>query len=312
MRSRESKIDNLKCFAMYLVILGHSIQSINLNYNENILYRIIYSFHMPLFIFLSGFTTYKSKEDLNLFFIVKKIKSLLIPFISWALFSSFIVYKFNLIKNLYNILDILYNPDKGLWFLWSLFFINIFYYVSKKITNKISFLFIIYLFFLFLIYFFKLDNKFELKQTTFLIPFFIFGYLTKKHEEKIRQFINTKYLFLISFSFYSIIYVLFKNKTFDFYSLFILKNISAIIGCLFFYSLFSGLNIKSNFLQNIGKITIGIYAVHFYILNFLYNKIFGQDVYLLIYLPIVILFISYYISRILKRIKIFSFLFLGQ
>lgn len=50
--NRILQIDVLKGFAILLVVLGHAIYE---TYSENnIVFRMIYSFHMPLFMFLSG------------------------------------------------------------------------------------------------------------------------------------------------------------------------------------------------------------------------------------------------------------------
>ena len=49
-------LDALKCFAMFLVIWGHVIQYGVTDYLENDIHIGIYSFHMPLFFFLSGIT----------------------------------------------------------------------------------------------------------------------------------------------------------------------------------------------------------------------------------------------------------------
>lgn len=52
-------IDFLKLFAIFLVVLGHVILFMGLKQNEvmheNTLYSFIYSFHMPLFMTISGF-----------------------------------------------------------------------------------------------------------------------------------------------------------------------------------------------------------------------------------------------------------------
>lgn len=50
-------IDNLRGFLILLVILGHCIQNTNSNYQSDILFCYIYSFHMPLFIFVSGYVS---------------------------------------------------------------------------------------------------------------------------------------------------------------------------------------------------------------------------------------------------------------
>lgn len=53
-------LDLLKCFAIFLVIWGHSIQYFKSTaYFDEPIYRIIYSFHMPLFMALSGYFSEK-------------------------------------------------------------------------------------------------------------------------------------------------------------------------------------------------------------------------------------------------------------
>ena len=61
MKERIHKFDNLRFLLMFLVVLGHllEIQPSSMGLQ---LYRIIYSFHMPLFVFLSG---YFAKYDRN-------------------------------------------------------------------------------------------------------------------------------------------------------------------------------------------------------------------------------------------------------
>ena len=54
-KERDITIDLLKFIAIILVIIGHIMVSFYPeNYNENILFKICYSFHMPLFIFVGG------------------------------------------------------------------------------------------------------------------------------------------------------------------------------------------------------------------------------------------------------------------
>lgn len=56
MKTRLAWGDQLKCFAMFLVLWGHAIQHLSpAAYSENPMYIFIYSFHMPLFMMVSGF-----------------------------------------------------------------------------------------------------------------------------------------------------------------------------------------------------------------------------------------------------------------
>src|SRR6478735_3308217 len=82
-----SQLDALKGFAILLVVLGHSTQTYaaNGNFDNNFLFRIIYSFHMPLFMFLSGAVAAYSLRPMNWDFIKRKFYMLVIPFVAWYL-----------------------------------------------------------------------------------------------------------------------------------------------------------------------------------------------------------------------------------
>ncbi len=57
------KFDNARFFLMFFVILGHFLEITKGYGNNTILYHIIYSFHMPAFIFISGyFAKYQPKK----------------------------------------------------------------------------------------------------------------------------------------------------------------------------------------------------------------------------------------------------------
>lgn len=78
--------DALKVFAIYLVILGHCISwGQSGNGEENVIYRIIYSFHMPLFMMISGYFS-NSSIRLDFYpFIKKKFSAFIYPCIAWGL-----------------------------------------------------------------------------------------------------------------------------------------------------------------------------------------------------------------------------------
>ena len=62
---RDVVIDVLKGIAVLAVLLGHAIQrGLVVDYYDNIMFKVIYSFHMPLFMLLSGYSLYKYTKKL--------------------------------------------------------------------------------------------------------------------------------------------------------------------------------------------------------------------------------------------------------
>mgnify|MGYP003303947255 CR=1 FL=1 len=55
MKPRLYRFDNLKFLLMFLVVFGHVLEFVPGYGNTSDIYRVIYSFHMPAFIFISGY-----------------------------------------------------------------------------------------------------------------------------------------------------------------------------------------------------------------------------------------------------------------
>ena len=117
--SRIVYLDSLRGFAILLVIIGHLIQ---FNYKsgiENHIFNLIYSFHMPLFFFISGLCTNFVKETSTLRELFnygyKKFYQLIIPSIVWTI----VVPLFFSCK--YTVSNISINTISGYWFLNTLF-----------------------------------------------------------------------------------------------------------------------------------------------------------------------------------------------
>lgn len=119
--NRISYIDQLKGITIFLVVLGHLIEH-NAGRN-NFLWTFIYSFHMPLFMFISGYlanVTFKI-DHLNfsniVLFIGKKSRTLLLPFLSWGVLIPYFVLQNSNNKLGTYIYDYIYHWGEGLWFL---------------------------------------------------------------------------------------------------------------------------------------------------------------------------------------------------
>lgn len=90
---RNIKIDLFKGVAISLVLIGHSIQGActieNSDCFENIFFKTIYSFHVPLFMLISGYLFYYShkKAKSTLPILKKRILSFLPPILTFNNYS---------------------------------------------------------------------------------------------------------------------------------------------------------------------------------------------------------------------------------
>ena len=80
MKQRDLGLDLVKLLAIYFVVLGHVVMFVEKkSISQNWLYTFIYSFHMPLFMTISGYFA-KSSLKRELFpFIKGKFKQLILP-----------------------------------------------------------------------------------------------------------------------------------------------------------------------------------------------------------------------------------------
>ncbi|MEH7250766.1 acyltransferase [Neobacillus niacini] len=132
-------IDTCKGIGIILVIIGHTPIDPTAR-------SIIYAFHMPLFFFISGYffseDRYKNLKEIT----ISKFKSLMIPYISFSIISVFLLRFFfdqpialrvfleQMIISKRNSISY----DDPIWFLTSLFTIEILFYLLAKLSKNIN------------------------------------------------------------------------------------------------------------------------------------------------------------------------------
>lgn len=83
MKNRDKIIDVLKGIGIFSIVLGHSCWSIKIGGSVVLVGPFVYLYHLAIFVFCSG---YLYKEDTDFYtFIIKKIKSLYIPFLEYSI-----------------------------------------------------------------------------------------------------------------------------------------------------------------------------------------------------------------------------------
>ena len=166
--NREYKYDNIKFILIFLVVFGHMIENVE---KLNSLYLIIYSFHMPVFVFVSGYFAKGNR------------KSIIRPIIIYAIFETiyFLIYKFILHE------QIVINYLQPIWILWYIFALaiwNSLLVIVKKLKttkNIYAYIIVAFAFLLSLIcgYIDEIGYFLSLSRIVTFFPFFLLGYFSK-------------------------------------------------------------------------------------------------------------------------------------
>ena len=123
MKTRDYQLDNIKGLMIYLVVVGHVlVQLYPGGLNGDILIRlfycVIYSFHMPVFVFISGYFSKRAGDYAS--YAKKVTNGCLLPYLIFN-FAYGVLYSLPS-HNYMKIIDIL-SPKWTLWFFLSLFFL---------------------------------------------------------------------------------------------------------------------------------------------------------------------------------------------
>lgn len=175
--SRYEFVDEMKGIAIFFVVMGHVIFFSMNNPQNDFCLEWISSFHMPLFIFISGFLV---REVPSFHKLLSKTKKFILPFLLWGILWS--LYIGSDVKGLF------YETSKyGYWyfvvltlFYWTLFPLCI-YFLNSKWKELVYFAFILALFYFGEKQVEPSNDLFSFIHCFRLYPFFFLGYFTRKY-----------------------------------------------------------------------------------------------------------------------------------
>lgn len=190
---RAKNIDIIKGITIILVVIGHYIPESAPNWYIE-MRKVIYTFHMPLFLFVSGFVYAKftHPKESRLAFYKKKIKRLVIPYLSTSLVVILIKMSVDQLLSVenevdyYSFIKIFYLPEAGyfLWYLWSLFTIFLIVPLANTISKKMVLLIIS----LVLPYLpIEWTEMFAIKQTALMMQYFVVGMVIAEQYELLKR-----------------------------------------------------------------------------------------------------------------------------
>jgi fucose 4-O-acetylase-like acetyltransferase len=202
MKQRDYYFDNAKFILIFFVVFGHLIQSF-IEQNEMVytLYKVIYTFHMPAFILVSGFFARGLYEK---GYIKKVARKLILPYLIFQLIYS--VFYYFLYNESHLVVDPL-DPHWSLWFLISLFFWNMMLFGFSRL-KPITGVLLALAIGLGVGYVDWISNYLSLSRTFVFFPLFLLGYYLTKDQVQILTRPAFRMvailLFVAAFIFYSI------------------------------------------------------------------------------------------------------------
>ncbi|MCC8142256.1 MAG: acyltransferase family protein [Lachnospiraceae bacterium] len=174
---RNVQFDNIRAILIFLVVMGHVLAWLGTSHDARILYNIIFSFHMPAFLFVSGyFAKFNPKKTLA------TLIPLYIVFQLIQIFERFAIIWIEDGQAPGLSIDI-FTPQWTLWYLLALMFMQLLIPVFDTDNRKRQIAFICVTLALgFLIGFTPDTNNFLAISRVFVfLPFFLLGYYEKKN-----------------------------------------------------------------------------------------------------------------------------------
>lgn len=338
---RNEYLDVLKGIAIILVVVGHSVQygsgrsfnDLGLHFSDPV-FKIIYSFHMPLFMVISGFlfwgTVNRHKAWTTL---TSRLKSLLVPIIIWQTLYLICLLLFGQVVFSTNWI---YSYPSALWFLSSVLICSIMVLIGHVWFNDSMLYFII----VFAVMLFVPENRLN-GLHVYMYPYFVIGFLWNKYN--LRDFYNLlschrKWtLFLLSLFIYLFFFIFYDSREHSIYvcgaslvgkpSIWIQFGIDMaryVYGALGVIITMVGIDLLllsgslsssvRGVLQHLGRLTMGIYILNNYSLLLMLNlPIDSNCFYLLTAIETVVLLTIYSgIVMLVRKSKVAKLLLLGE
>ena len=268
MAKRIEYIDNIKGFTILLVVMGHVIANWFSSYsvvlkddadNQMMVWKLIYSFHMPLFMFCSGLfqpilTGESTFKDI-LHIIVKRFKVLIIPYF----FSG-------------GLLWLVTGRPSFYWYLLILFEFTVLVLLVSWIANKFSrktniiegIIIVILVILLHII-----NTRFQEYERLPLLDiehlnlffYFILGYAVAKY--KLLELILKNWLYSLCIVVFMSLFAVFDIYDYKIPLIHKLIPLTAIYAIVYY---FDNSNIFYRFFNQLGKFSLEIYILHFFFL----------------------------------------------
>ena len=314
----------MKGITIFLVVLGHCIQYGNgkdFDFFSDTAFKIIYSFHMPLFALVSGYLFFWSVSSRHPGeVILRQVNNLILPVFSWTLLMNIIDTLAHIYGGGFQGINItLWNISRGLisgfWFLRAMFIASmIVLFVREKLSDSLKYYALILIFLLFV----------PGSGDVFMYPYFVAGYICHR-EGFAEKFCCSKFMCLVLILAWCILLMFYDNSSYIYttgtsiidykHGCFkaghtmtdIFRWLIGFVGCGAVLILLRLIH-PVKFIAAIGTRSLGIYIMSGYFMRFLpemvgYAANFAEAV--------VITALCYAISEAISRVKVLNRILFG-
>ncbi|MDY2627195.1 MAG: acyltransferase family protein [Lachnospiraceae bacterium] len=335
MKKRDPKIDILRGFAAVIVVAGHTLQQFD-GAENNIIFNIIFSVQMPLFMMISGYVHVfsGSLSTINELaeYIRKRMLTLLLPWLSWSVIAYLLLCRdpvFSYIRYA------AYKMEVAFWFLFSLWSIEMIYSVSRFLSGKIFYkvkrnILVNLIFYgvgclvLLFIGLWQGITFMAIKYTLYYSIFFWFGIFAGKYRNsglwdnsaRIREIV-----FALNIILYAVLIAHFNIIRMPDSPLnIVIRAMISISACWIALEIIDRIDLKDNiaaaFFQWVGTQSLELYVVHYFVVRLLDTSGYSVTIvdgfgFAIVYFVIVIL-ISFAVIWILKKSRILSLVLFGK
>lgn len=275
--------NNLKGFLIFLVVLGHLIEEVPLLYHSlfgSTIHKLIYSFHMEAFVFISGYYSKNVSNKLR-----TQLKQNIFPYFCLMFYVSFILglYENTLPQILIYPVIFPFLPAHSSWYFLSLFFYRRYLIDIRKNEYYLPFSIVVAI----LIGLLNINGSIlSFGRTMSFLPFFLIGY--NCNSSNIPRIRNMKRVYiLILFTVFLVLFLIlssnYKSEFFFLRDSFVALNVDPLLGimgraCLILASL-SVITLLIHFIKNtpsiltkIGRHSLSVYFFHLFFVYFLRHK----------------------------------------
>lgn len=221
--SRNITIDFIRGVAILIVVFGHNIQyGLGIEfYNTQMffdafLFKLIYSFHMPLFALLSGYLFFRSMNKPAEKVLTKRLTSLLLPVLCWTILEYLVKISRQIISREftsdYLLQSFVNRLVTNLWFLWAIFWCSLIVLLVEKVLNGSLLIYgLILLAALFV------PSRYNFHLYFFMYPYFTAGFLFNKLDgaTQYRRLVKKDlYALLVALAVFAFLFLFFNRNSY--------------------------------------------------------------------------------------------------